>query len=353
MQIKRRIFTAGTMFFLAAATGYMMQNGGTIGNLLFAEDAANTAPVMVVEAPPPTLAPDNMQIDEASVMSLSADTTLPSGGADHPVLPQFPGMNVQPLIGGGALAERMITLEQGFVQKTSDADRVYSSFGVACAATALDVTVAKPAMLMLDLLAPCHPNERLTVSHAGIAVTMKTDMAGHLAAAIPAMTGDGAVSVRFLTGERETAAQAVPDMGTVQRVAILSEGHSAFALNVYENGAAYGAVGHVRAAAPRDAMTAEGGFMVMLGDAALDQPMLAQIYSAPLALKDRRIEVETQVTSDTCGKVRTADAVWTSDGKAMVDKLSLTMPGCDAAGDLIVMDVTPFLASPTRNAAAD
>jgi hypothetical protein len=351
MQIKRRILTAGTTFFLAAATGYAMQNGGTIGARLFAEDAAKA--VTVVDVPAPTLAAEMMQINEATVMSLSADTTLPAGGAEHPVLPQLPGMTVQALVGGADLAARMIKVEHGFVRAKSDADRIYSAFGVACAATVLNLTAAKPAMLMLDLAAPCHPDERLTVSHAGIGVTMKTDAEGHLAAAIPAMTADGAVSVHFVTGERNDAVQSVPDIATVQRIAVLSEGQAGFALSVYENGAAYRAAGHVRAAVPRDAKTAEGGFMMVLGDPALDQAMLAQIYSAPSTLTNRRIDVETEVTSDTCGKVQTAEAVWTSDGKAMADTLSLTMPGCDAVGDLIVMDMTPFLASPTRSAAAD
>ncbi len=353
MQIKRRMLAAGTTFFLAAATGHLMQNGTAIGARFSGDSQASADQMTRTAVADRAPAADVTLIDEASVISLSADTTLPAGGTDHPALPELPGMTVQPLVGGAALAARMIKVEHGTVRVQSDADAAYDAFGLSCGTTVLNVEVAKPAMLMLDLAAPCHPNERVTVSHAGIALTMKTDAAGRLSAAIPAMTRDGAVSVQFMAGERAVAERAVPDIATVQRVALLAQGQSAFDLNVYENGARYGTAGHVRAAAARDATTADGGFLVLLGDISLDQPMVAQVYSAPAALMDRRIEVETKVTSDTCGTVRTAEAVWTNDGKVMTDTLSLTMPGCDAAGDLIVLDVTPFLAGPTRRAAAD
>jgi hypothetical protein len=350
MQIKRRILTVGTTFFLAAATGHVMQNGNAIGTRFFGGDAAKAEAVVVASADAQS---DTARIDEASVTPLSGDTTMPAADADHPPLPQLPVASAQPLTGGGQLAARMIKVEQGFVRAKSAADATYNAFGLTCGTTVLDVTTAAPALLMVDLTAPCHLNERLILQHAGIDVTLKTDAAGHVSATIPAMVRAGGVSVHFMTGEQAEAARVVPDIASVQRVAILSGGRSGFVLNVYENGASYAAAGHVRATAPRDPSTTEGGFMVTLGDASLDQPQMAQIYSAPVALQDRRIEVETQVTSDTCGKAATAEAVWMSGGEAKHDTISLTMPGCDTAGDLIVMDMTPFLAASTQRAAAD
>ncbi|MDZ7908402.1 MAG: hypothetical protein U5N10_09390 [Gemmobacter sp.] len=63
------------------------------------------------------------------------------------------------------------------------------------------------------------------------------------------------------------------DLSGMQRFAAQWMADDRFGLNAYENGAAFGAPGHIHGAARGDA--GKGGWLIQLGDASVDLPMLA------------------------------------------------------------------------------
>ncbi len=356
MQMKRRVLTAGTTFFLAAATGHVMQNGDTLSARFLgpkvtaaAEVSANPAPIAVTEVAPPRPG----RIAEATVTSLSADTTLPAEARSVPELPGLPAADPATLGGGAALAARMLKVEQGAVHADTAADADYDAFGIACAATALNLTVQKPAMFAIKLAAPCHPNERVSISHAGLTVAYMTDAKGALSLDLPALDRSGAVAVRFASGDGVKATRPVPGIEGLHRLAVAWTGGQTFAVNAYENGAAFGAPGHVSAANPRDPATAEGGFLVTLGDPSVADPMLAEVYTAP-AQTAVRVETEAEVTPAACGHMATATAIRVGgDGRGTPEPLSVAMPDCVSVGDIVLLDMTPMFDGAIRRAAAD
>jgi hypothetical protein len=87
-------------------------------------------------------------------------------------------------------------------------------------------------------------------------------------------------------------------------------------------------------------MQATGGFLSLLGDAATDNPLLAEVYTFPAdpAAKPE-VVVEAAVTDKTCARELLAETLSSSSssGSVFVTDLTLAMPDCDAVGDYLVL----------------
>lgn len=339
--MNRRVLTAGTTFLLALATGHFMQNDTAIASYL----GKGSEPVASVG---PDAAP--VTIVEASVTELSADTASTAVDASLPAIPELPSAEGSPLMGGNALAARMVKVERGYSRAKSAADADYNSFGLTCADAALALTPAPYGLIDVRLTAPCHPNDRVTLALGGLTVTYTTDPEGSLSVTVPALDRNMRIGAAFAAGDGAEAVLGVPEATAIRRVAVGWTGIAGFGLNAYENGAAFGGAGHIRAEAPGAPGAADRGYMMLLGDAGGADPMLAQVYTAAPDGSDARLEIEAAVTAATCGRPLSGTAVMLAGGAHSVSDLSLAMPGCDAAGDLVVMDVTSALQSPVTQA---
>lgn len=195
--------------------------------------------------------------------------------------------------------------------------------------------IAQPgAMIGLTLLAPCHPEQRVVLRHAGLAVTGKTSASGALFAAIPALTAAAEVEAAFASGEEATASLAVPDFQSVRRFAVQWQDADAFQLHAFENGAGYDQPGHISAS--YTGKLGESGLLTLLGDATTDLPLLAEVYTFGPD-KTAEIVLEAAVTETTCGREILGETILAQDGSVDVTDLTLAMPGCDAIGDILVL----------------
>lgn len=318
-----------------------MQNGTAIADLLgkgrdpVVASTQDATPAVIVEA---------------SVTELSADTELPLTDASMPAIPELPSAEASPLLGGNALAARMVKVERGYSRVKSAADADYNAFGLTCADAALSLIRAPFGLVDVRLAAPCHPNERVTLALGGLTVTYATNADGGLSVTVPALGQDMRISAGFAAGDGAEAVLTLPEATAITRVAVGWTGIAGFGLNAYEDGAAFGGAGHIRADAPGAPGAADRGYMMLLGDPGVLDPMLAQVYTAPSDGGDARLEVEAQVTAATCGRPLSGTAVTLAGGVHSVSGLSVAMPGCDATGDLVVMDVTSALRAPVAQA---
>jgi hypothetical protein len=205
----------------------------------------------------------------------------------------------------------------------------------------LDLLVEPSAMIGLTLLAPCQPNARVVLLHAGLAVTGKTSGTGTLFASLPAFDSDAEVSVRFADGQVVTATVAVPEAASLRRFGVQWQGDDAFQLNAFENGAAYGEIGHVSAADPQRPLAGKaqiGGFLSVLGDDGVAQPMLAEVYTYPAASDASvRIVIEAAITKGTCAREILGETLADVGGDVTITDLTLAMPDCSAVGDILVL----------------
>lgn len=212
----------------------------------------------------------------------------------------------------------------------------------------LRVSAVPGALLDVALTAPCDAGARVVLRHGGLAVTARLSQAGALSLLLPALDPAGAVAAVLPGGDRLSAAAPV-DLSAVERFAVQWSATDAFQLHAYEDGAAHGQPGHVSAATPGRALPlvpGRGGHLLTLGDAGVDLPLLAEVYTFP-ADPARRVDVtvEAAVTPATCGRDMLGETLHSRRGTTTVAEIALAMPGCDAVGDFLVLN--NLLAQPT------
>ncbi|WP_395542612.1 hypothetical protein [Neotabrizicola sp. sgz301269] len=200
----------------------------------------------------------------------------------------------------------------------------------------LSLTATPRAMITLALNAPCAPGQRVVLRHAGLVVAERLDAKGQLSLDLPALDDAGQVSVLFSDASITTASAALPDTPLPRRFAVQWMADDSFQLRAVEAGQHYGDPDNVSTEAP---VSARGGYLISLGDPTLDLPMLAQIYTWPADAKTTADPViEAAVTEVTCGRDLLGETVQSRDGKATVTELTVAMPGCDALGDILVLN---------------
>lgn len=323
MKISRRFVTAGTTFFLAAATGYVMQNG--------------SSPIAMRAADQPAVRAANLTLPaDTPVVPLRADL---SASGDAPI-PDLPRIESPVFADTTALSARMKALARRAVSAPAAETRL-SAFGLVCRPTEMAVTADKNAMLQVVLDAPCHENTPVTLSHAGLDMTMRTDMKGHLAATIPAFDPTGRVSASVGPDEKLVAGAAVAGLDKISRLAVVSPAEQRLALNVYENGAKPGAAGHLTTLHPFNPKSKRGGHIYSLGDSSVGDGYVTEIYQFSRKLKDVQMEISADASPDVCGATVNGRMVEITRGALDSHDLELAMPPCDGLGGKLVMALTP------------
>ncbi len=209
----------------------------------------------------------------------------------------------------------------------------------ACANT-LDLLAGPSEMIVVTLRAPCHANERVVLKHAGLAITAKTSDAGSVFVDLPAMDRMGKVSVLFANGETAEAAIDMPETAALSRFAVQWTADDAFQIHAFENGADYGQPGDVSAATPNTPLSGvarEAGYVTALGDAGVDLPMLAEVYTYPAKPTKVDLVVEAAVTEATCGRELLGETLTSTGGDVLITDLTVAMPDCAAKGDILVL----------------
>ncbi|MCT4683312.1 MAG: hypothetical protein N4A39_06230 [Roseicyclus sp.] len=264
--------------------------------------------------------------------------TIPAADAP-PVQPALPF--VPDTAGGVNLPAQVFTASASAPLPSPEPDVPVSPFGLPCG---LSVTgEAMPgAMVALDVMAPCRPGLRVEIEHAGLTLAAVTDRAGLLTMDIPALETPAFFTVRLADGEEAVTVAGLPDLIDFGRVAVSWQGAPGIELHAFEQGAGFGAPGHVWQEAPgsaADAAIGAGGFLTRLGDVSLAPAQLAQVYSHPLAtVPAPRLSVDIPVTDATCGRPLSAHSHRvTPEGRVEARRITLTMPGCDAVGEYLVL----------------
>ncbi|MFV2035220.1 MAG: hypothetical protein ACC631_08955, partial [Halocynthiibacter sp.] len=186
---------------------------------------------------------------------------------------------------------------------------------------------------------------RVEVAHEGLVFATRTTNTGALDISIPVLAQDARFVVTFRDGTTAEATVSVPELQDYDRVAMVWSGQTDINIHALEFGARYGEGGDVWAGAPRSAEIASharGGFLTRLGDANLEQPIQAEIYSFPTGTISRdgvvRLNVEAKVTAYSCGRDISARSAQLRRGESVqwLD-LTLAVPECDAIGDILVL----------------
>ncbi|MCX7565941.1 hypothetical protein OS189_06255 [Sulfitobacter sp. F26169L] len=215
----------------------------------------------------------------------------------------------------------------------------------ACEITAHARPIAA-AMVNLTLDAPCLPDERVTVHHSGVLFNQTTDAEGAFDITMPAMAENATFIMAFTNGDGAVAQTTVDELPDFDRVALQWKGDTGFQLHAREFGADYDSEGHVWAGAARDmsyAVTGQGGYITLLGDADVPDGLLAEVYTIPAVQTENGetvdLSVEAEVAENNCGLEIEAKILQVSSGNDITTRnLTLSVPDCDAAGNFLVLN---------------
>ena len=210
------------------------------------------------------------------------------------------------------------------------------------------VLVARPraaAMALVELTAPCAPDQRVTLHHNGLMITESTDSDGKLVTQIPALSSNAVFMAAFDDGATAIARTEITSLDIYDRVVVQWSGPGEMFIHALEFGADYGDDGHIWAKVPKDvqrAVAGIGGFVSLHGKTMPDQDLRAQVYTFPSATTgqtgDIVLTVETEITEQTCGRRIEAKALQITGGGALsVRDLTLDVPDCTAKGDFLVL----------------
>lgn len=327
MRVGRRAVTVVGTFFLAAATGHVMQNAEELAGRL--QGAASS------------------ELTQASLTSAQGDAQTSAVSLPEPDLsarlPEFPDLPVlEPvhLTDGVMLAARVDGDQTDYDPALGAVMTEYDTYGQACAAPTINLVRLKPAMIGLSVSAPCHGHEEITVSHAGLSYAATTDGGGGHSATVPALAASGEVIVRFESGAQLDARIVVPDLGSVKRYALVMRGTTRLSLNAFIKGAAFNTAGHLRVGNEGLPTLGLGGFLTSLGDPGLAFPRQAHVFTAPANGSNARVVLMAAIQPDSCG--RDLMAMLFSAERSVVPvagAVTFAMPDCEAIGDSLAYEV--------------
>jgi hypothetical protein len=167
--------------------------------------------------------------------------------------------------------------------------------------------------LSVWLNAPCAAGTRVELRHEGLALAYRTLPSGNLFVTLPALSDKAMVAARLPDGATVIATAQVPDLAGMRRIGVSWGGADAFQL-----------------------VAGDGPAPALLGDPAVERPMVAAILTLPPGAAAPGFEAA--VTPATCGRTMAGSVVVQGGAASTVRDLTLAMPGCDAVGDILVLN---------------
>jgi len=201
------------------------------------------------------------------------------------------------------------------------------------------------ATVELAVAAPCHQSAAFTIHHQGMMFTAKTNDAGVAKLTVPALAEVAVMIAAFDNGDGAVATVAVPDFAAYDRAVLQWQGDTAVMLSAYEDGADFGDDAHIHNDNPGDlsrAAAAEGGFLIQLGEADVENALMAEVYTFPTGTVADPLDVmlvaEAEITADNCEQDLAAQSIQVSPtGETTALDLEMVMPACDAVGDFLIL----------------
>lgn len=286
-------------------------------------------PVILPEPTPLPVSTEVIQADVVPYMLAPRAPTAPS--ADDMLAAATPDVQLPRPVAPVLLPAELPAPTAALTAPVLPAPDASPALTEACPMT-LDLMAEAQAMIGLTLVAPCHAGERVVLRHAGLVITAQTNATGSLFLALPAMATAAEVSVLFADQTSVASRIEVPELASMRRFAVQWIAEDAFQLQALENGATFGSPGHMSAENPGD------GALRILGEAGVDRPMMAQVYTYPVDPQARvEVIVEAAVTETTCNRDLLGETITSVGGKVTVTDLTVATPPCDAVGDILVL----------------
>lgn len=311
MRIARFISTVLATGCVAFASGYIVENGDAAAARI---GASLQSPGMARAA----VMPGVPSLPRPPVATLQATPLPTTYGWVSPQPESLP----------------LSTLDRSHYNATAEA-------GQTCDAI-FKATPVDGGLIRVSLVAPCSSNEAVTLRHAGLTVTERTNEAGRMTVELPAMTADAEVEAVMADGQRFASNILVPEAEDFTRVALIWRGDAGLHIHAHEFGAVMGAPGHIWAGSPGLESAANGGYLMTYGDRKMANATRAEVYTYPAGQTDTsgvvRLSIQAEVMNTNCGGMIAAQTLQPDGlGGVTSSDLTLRLPECDRIGEHMVL----------------
>lgn len=210
-------------------------------------------------------------------------------------------------------------------------------------------TALAGARIGLEINAPCDAGTRADIFQGDLQIAVALDAQGQGQIDLPALSGVATVAVVVEGRAPVSLLTEVPDMASYNRAVLHWQGDMGLELHAFEGADAdYGTDGHVSPQSPRTiahVLAGTGGHLTGLGDPTLENANMALVYTAATET-GVDISIEAPVLAGNCGQEVFAGTIKiTPDTSPEAQDLTLTMPGCDATGEIVMLgDLISFAA---------
>ncbi len=161
------------------------------------------------------------------------------------------------------------------------------------------------ARVQLAIIAPCHKNKTITISHAGLRFNEIIDETGRITIIIPVLSDPATIKVSFADGTSKSISAPAKDLSSLQRTGITWSGQTNLQLRVDESSHRVSKNTRITAQNPRSykqSYLQGGGYLTALGNRTIENGAFTQIYSIENP-SDIFVDfnVVVQSTSSNCG----------------------------------------------------
>ena len=335
----RKAITAGSTFCVALGIGFAMQYGDALAARLGVDEPIG-GPTDRVVAAPPAVATGSMIVVAPPSNLAPTPATPPRSPAEPVTLAAIPQEMAVPTL-DMPRADAVVPVSADVM---TDAPALAAPEVEACSPW-MTATAQPLAMVRLTLADDCHRSAPVTIHHQGMMFSALTDADGALTVDVPALSRDALFVADFKSGLGAAASVLVPDLDAYDRAVLQWQGDDGVQIHALEFGASYDDEGHVWAAAAGSVAAAQdgtGGVLTSLGDSSLTDALRAEVYTFPSGQSARdgqvQLNVEAEITSRNCGRTVDAQSIQIGpDQPVHAVDLTMTMPGCDAVGEFLVL----------------
>jgi hypothetical protein len=201
---------------------------------------------------------------------------------------------------------------------------------------------AADALVALSATLPCAPDQEVVIQHDLIRFSIRTDADGHLETLVPALSVDAEFALFVRNIEQARVSIPVPALRNYDRAVLQWRDAGNLQLHAFAAGAGIGDAGHVWSASVQDAIGSRG-FVQRLGTTKADPPYLAEVFTYPQggwqAASEMSLKIGVALTSENCGRATPVTTFQINRGDLVMRRdMSLLLPGCDAAGTVVMLD---------------
>ncbi len=223
------------------------------------------------------------------------------------------------------------------VQNTFKIDPIQTDCSLNLSAKSL-----RGARIKLELIAPCHKNKVVTISHAGLRFNEIVDNGGMVSIIIPVLSDPANIEVSFADGVSKSITTPVKDLSSIQRTIIAWSGRKNLGLQIDENAfssAQNKQITAQNAGSYKESFLLGGGYLTTLGNADLGTGKFIQVYSTS---NPNDIFVDFSIVLDDpnsmCGNKFSIKTVrYTSDLGPQSTSKNISIRNCSTKNESIVL----------------